>query len=332
MATWNAEALLELARSYRAGCVLAAAAELELFERLADGTARTAEELARAQACDQRGLTMLLDALAALGLLDKRAGRYALPPSLGPLVSPGAPTSVLAMVQHQANCLARWSQLARVVKSGTPAPRQPSLRGEHKDAAAFIGAMHAVSDPHAARLMAALPLPPVRRLLDVGGASGTWTLAVLAARPEARATIFDLPHVLPLAQERLLAAGVADRVELVAGDYLKDELPGGADLAWVSAIVHQHSREENRWLLANVRQALAPGGQVWIRDILMDDTRTAPLEGALFAINMLVSTTGGLTYALGELRTDLEAAGFVDVRVIRPDEGMNAVVGATRPA
>jgi len=168
--------------------------------------------------------------------------------------------------------------------------------------------------------------------LDVGGASGTWTLAFLRACPSATATLFDLADVLPMARRRLTEAGMAEGVTLVAGDFMADPLPAGADLAWVSAIVHQNSREQNRQLFAKVFQALQPAGRIAIRDILMDATRTRPAAGALFAVNMLVATAGGGTFTFEELREDLEAGGFVRPTVVRRDEGMNSIVVAGKPA
>jgi SAM-dependent methyltransferase len=133
-----------------------------------------------------------------------------------------------------------------------------------------------------------------------------------------------------MADRRLRAAGLRDRVRLVPGDFTTDPLPAGADLAWVSAIAHQNSRKENQGLFANVFTALAPGGSIVIRDILMDETRTGPLSGALFAVNMLVGTKGGGTFTFGELREDLESAGFRETAVLHKDEGMSSLVVARK--
>ena len=121
------------------------------------------------------------------------------------------------------------------------------------------------------------------------------------------------------------------RVTLAPGDFTVDPLPPNADLAWVSAIVHQNSRAQNRALFAKIFHALRPGGRIALRDILMDDNRTAPVAGALFAVNMLVATEGGGTFTFDELREDLESAGFVQAAVCRRDPGMNSVVVARKP-
>jgi precorrin-6B methylase 2 len=327
--SWSAEDILELARAYQGAAVLQAAGELDIFTALAQGAADV-PALARSLEADERGLLVLLDALVAMGLLKKSSARYALAAGLDQLLTPSGKGTVLAMVQHQAHCLRNWAQLARVVKTNSPAGCEPGVRGEAGEREAFIGAMDNISAPQADRAIRGVQPLQFEHLLDVGGASGTWTLAFLRACPSARATLFDLPPVIPLAQARLQTAGASSRVELVAGDFMRDRLPGGADLAWVSAIVHQNSRAQNRELFKNVFQALRPGGRIAIRDIVMESNRTAPAAGALFAINMLVATEGGGTFTFDELRSDLESVGFEHAGLVRQEPPMNSIVTATR--
>ena len=103
------------------------------------------------------------------------------------------------------------------------------------------------------------------------------------------------------------------------------------DLAWVSAIVHQNSRTQNRKLFSKLFSALEPGGMILIRDIVMK-SRTRPEAGAMFAVNMLVNTPGGGTFTFGELRDDLSAAGFSKVRLLRRGQWMDSVVCASKPS
>ncbi len=326
---WTKEDLLGLGRSYQGAAVLAAAADLDMFAPLTRGP-KTAAQLARALRCNARGLSVLLDALVALKLVTKSRDRYQLPPPLKPFLLSDGRESMLAMAQHQANCLRRWAQLARVVKSGRPAGVAPSIRGAAGDQQSFIGAMDNISGPHAAEIIRAVKPLRFRHLLDVGGASGTWTIAFLRACPSAMATLFDLAPVIPMARRRLTEAGLVRSVKLVPGDFLKDRLPAGADLAWVSAISHQNSRAQNRALFAKVFRALTPGGRIAIRDVVMEDDHTRPVAGALFAVNMLVATEGGGTFTFREIREDLEGAGFERVTLAHQVPGMNSIVVASR--
>jgi hypothetical protein len=252
------------------------------------------------------------------------------PPSVAALLCRDWPGNVLAMVQHQGNCLRRWSQLAQVVKTGKPATRTASIRGEAADYASFIEAMDNISAPMAGKIVADLQPLRFKHLLDVGGASGSWTIAFLNANASATATIFDLPQVMPQAQARIGAAGLQNRVTLVGGNYESDALPAGADLAWISAIVHSNSREANRRLFAATHKALVANGLVLVRDIIMDESRTSPPSGALFAVNMLTGTAQGGTFTFDELREDLESAGFVGVDLVRKDPWMNNVLLARK--
>jgi predicted methyltransferase len=145
------------------------------------------------------------------------------------------------------------------------------------------------------------------------------------------AVLFDLENVIPMAKERLAEEKIADRVDLAAEDFYKDELPKGCDLALVSAIIHQNSPEENLELFSKIYRALDPGGAVLIRDHIMDESRTKPLAGAVFAINMLVNRRGGDTYTFSEVKARLEKAGFVDVKQVRYGESMDSLVEGRKP-
>ena len=327
---WTPDQLLTLMRGYQSACVIAAAADLDIFTLLA-AKELTAREAAGKLQADLRGTTILLDALVGLELLEKHADSYHLSPDLAQMLTQAASRNVVAMIQHQANCLRRWVQLAAVVKTGKSAERTASIRGAAADEAAFIDAMHCHSAPLAEQLVNSMQPLAFRHLLDIGGATGTWTVAFLRAVPNATATLFDLPHVIPMAEKRMAAEGLTERVKLISGDFYTEDLPKGADFVWLGAICHQNSRQQNRELFHKVQAALEPGGCVVIRDILMDDSRTRPTAGALFAINMLVATEAGGTYTFEELREDLESAGLTDATILCRGEFMDSLVRAGKP-
>jgi SAM-dependent methyltransferase len=326
---WSAQRISEVVRSYQSACVLAAAAELDLFDVLAERPL-TAMDIAGAVGGDLRATTILLDALAALGFIHKSQDRYSASEDVAALLTRRGSQNVLATIQHQANCLRNWSQLASVVKSGRPAPRIPSVRGPEGDTASFIGAMHDRAAVIADGLIRKVNPAAIRHFLDVGGGSGSYTLAFLRANRNAIATLFDLPPVILLAQKRLSEAGFTSRAKLVPGNFESDPIPAGADFVWLSAIIHQNSREENRRLFAKSYAALVPGGRVAIRDMVMDSSRTSPVSGALFAVNMLVATQSGGTFTFDEITEDLASAGFKNATLVSQDEGMDSIVVAEK--
>jgi predicted O-methyltransferase YrrM len=318
------ETLLALSRAFQESRVLLTGAELNLFTLLSK-EALTAGAIAARLGADPRALTIELDALAAMGLLAKADGTYRTAPDASCL-SADAPDSILPMLLHAAALWDRWTGLTKKI-GGTPLSERPPAAATR----AFIEAMHVVSAPQAARLAADVGIGGARRLLDVGGGPGTYTAAFLRAAPELRATLFDLPPVVEIARERLSAAGLLERVTLVAGDFESDELPAGHDFAWLSAIIHQNGPAQNDALYGRIFRALASGGRLVIRDHVMESGRTRPRAGALFAVNMLVGTAHGGTYTLDEIRSGLERAGFVRIRLLREGERMDGLVEAFRP-
>jgi predicted O-methyltransferase YrrM len=321
------EAILKLARQFMESRILLSAAEMNLFTLL-DGMPSTAKDLAGTLNADLRSLTILLDALAAMGLLSKKEDMYLSALDAAPFLTDKSPRSVLPMILHAAHLWESWSDLTPIVKGAGLTEAPASSDRDADELRAFIGAMHVAGTPLAQKIVTAIQPGPARTLIDVGGASGTYTIAFLRAAPEMKATLFDRPAVIQIARERLVEAGMLDRVRLVAGDFYEDELPGGHDLAVLSAIIHQNSPGRNVELFRKVRRAMVPGGRIIIRDHVMAPGRTEPKDGAIFAVNMLVNTVGGSTYTFGEIRNWLEEAGFMSVRFLKAGEHMDALVEA----
>ena len=321
--------ILELARGFMASRVLLCGAELDIFTVLAQKPL-TADEITVETGTTRRGVVILLDALSALGLLVKKDGRYHTEPTVAPLLSATAPDSILPMVLHMATVWRNWSQITDIVLGKTTPGLETKGALAEDNRKAFIGAMHVVASKTAQGLTAAINPGQARRLLDVDGGSGTYTLAMLSAVPEMRATVFDLPPVVEMARERVQAAGMRDRVTLFAGDFYKDELPPGHDLALLSAIIHQNSYAQNETLYTKIYRALDSGGRIVVRDHVMSPDRTQPLEGALFAMNMLAGTEGGRTYTFDEIRDGLAAAGFSRINLIQT-RGMFSLVEGFKP-
>ncbi|MHB8771564.1 MAG: methyltransferase [Syntrophales bacterium] len=318
---WSQEKITGLSRGFMESRVLLTAAELDLFTLTATAPL-TAGQIAAAIGAELRGLTILLDALAAMGLMVKRDDAYRAEPSAGRLLAAAGPDSILPIILHNVDLWERWGALTAKIA----APRRPGGW-----TAAFIGAMHAIASPLAGRIVRLADPAGSRRMLDVGGGSGVYTLAFLEAAPALRATIFDRPEVLEMARQRVAEAGMEERVTFAQGDFEKDPLPAGHDLAFVSAIIHQNAPAENVALFRNVFASLDPGGRVVVRDHVLSPDRTAPRGGALFAVNMLVGTAGGNSYTEAEIGAALTEAGFVGVRLIHPDERMDGLVEAFRP-
>ena len=330
MSLLNQADILSLARNFMECRILLSGAELDLFTLLASGPL-SAREIAEKTRTDLRGLIILLDAISAMGLLIKQGQTYQCPPSISALLSSESPNSILPWVLHMANVWERWALLTSIVQ-GVPSEGRPAAPPQDmRDLKAFIGAMHVMASPLAPQIVAAVNPHSSRSLLDVGGAMGTYTVAFLQAVPEMKATLFDRPEVIEIARQHLARIGLLHRITLVQGDFCQDEFPGGHDLVFISAIIHQNSPEQNLDLFLKAFRSLDPGGRIIIRDHVMEPDRIRPKAGAIFAVNMLVATPGGNTYTFDEIKTGLTRAGFINIRLLQTGEHMDALIEAFKP-
>ena len=314
-----------LAGAFQKSAVILAGVELGLFTALS-GAALTSEQAARAVGADPRAVDRLLRALVQLGLVAVQGATFGNSPAAERLLSETSP-DFLAGLKHMANLYRGWGGLSRAVRAGG-AVRERSL--EDSDAESFIAAMHHRAKATAPALAAALGLGGVRRVLDVGGGSGAFSMAFCRAEPGLSTVILDLPHVLELTREYLAAEGLSGRVALLPGDYLDTDFGNGFDLVFFSAIIHINTPEQNRQLLSKAFRALLPGGRAAVQDFVMDEDRMRPERGVFFALNMLVNTSGGDTYTESEIRAWLDAAGFT--RAERTNTGpTTAMITAVKP-
>lgn len=322
--------LAETIRGYMPSRVLLSAIELDAFTAVARSNAPTAPGLAAALGTDSRATRVLLDALVALGVLTKRDDTYANAPAAARFLVEGAPDDARAALRHNISLWSTWSTLTDVVRAGRPI-RHEEMRERGDDwTTPFIAAMHRNAALRAPLVVQAVGAAGARRLLDVGGGSGAYSIAFARAGPALEADVFDLPTVVPIARRHIAEAGLADRVRTRVGDLRRDAFGTGYDLALLSAICHMLGPDENRDLFRRLRSALVPGGRLVIQDHVMADDRTAPRAGALFAINMLVGTPNGGTYTEAEYAAWLGEAGFTSSRRVALP-GPNDLMVAVRP-
>ncbi|MEW5983223.1 MAG: methyltransferase [Acidobacteriota bacterium] len=305
----NASTIRETAIGFQASRVLLTAVELDVFTAIGEGST-TSDEVALAIGARPRSTDRLLNALCALGFLTKAAGRFTNTKEARRFLVRGSP-GFMAGLGHTASMWKAWSGMTEAVRTDRPALRQTVNERGDQWLEPFIAAMHYRAEQQADRLVRAFDLTRVERVLDVGGGSGSFAMAFCRRRPGLSAVVFDLPNVVPLTRRYVAEAGLSDRVTAVVGDYLEVEnLPGGFDLIFLSAVIHSNGPAENEALIAKCAWALNPGGRVAVVDFIMDDDRLSPPVGAMFALNMLVATDEGDTYTESEVRGWMESAGL----------------------
>ncbi len=307
--------LNERIRGFQESRVVLTALELDVFTAVGDGAG--AVEVAARLNADPRSTEMLLNALASLRLLVKREGIFHNSPETARYFTAGSRDNARPALLHTAHLWHRWSTLTDCVRAGTAVARDEIASRGQEWTESFIAAMHRNASERAPLVVRAVGAENVRRMLDVGGGSGAYSIAFAQANPALQADILDLSTVEPIAQRHIEAAGVVDRVKVRAGDLRRDSLGEGYDLVFVSAICHMLSSRENFDLLRRGREALRPGGRIVIQDFILEADKTAPRFAALFALNMLVGTSGGSSYSEPEYTTWLGEAGFWEIRHVR---------------
>jgi len=309
--------LLATLRSFQESRVLLTALELDLFQALGEGS--TGAEAAARTGTDARAVELLLNALVALGALEKADGVFRCTSESRLLAT------ARAELMHTVRKWNTWSTLTDCVRTGTTA-KPPGAARDEEGTAFFIGAMHARALPAADPLVAAIGTHGSVRMLDLGGGAGTFAAAFARANPLLRAEVLDLPSVVPITEAHLREAGLSERVTARAGDLRSADLGTGYDLLLASAVCHILSETENQDLFHRCARSLNPGGRLVIREFILDPDRTSPREAALFALNMLAGTARGNVYTEADYRDWLSAAGFRSV--VRHRQGDDLIVAS----
>ena len=327
------ERILQFVWAFAPPLVIDAAVRHRVFDVLAKQKL-TLCELAEATGASARGLNAILGVLVGLGLLAcDDAERYALTPESEAFLVSHEPGFIGGIFRHVSAQLApKWLQLTDVVGSGKPAVAGNLAAERAPFFAEFVEALFPMNYPSARALAGALDLTsasgPVS-VLDLGAGSGVWGIALAQASPHVTVRAVDLPEVLPVTRRVAERFGLGDRLTTVGGDLLEAEFGGGHQVATLGEILHSEGVERSRALLRRTHAALAPGGTIAIAEHLVDADRRGPMSGLIFAVNMLVNTEAGGTYAFEEIAGWLTEAGFVNPRQL-PVPGPSPLILATR--
>ena len=320
------EGLRQLASDFWASRAFLTAVELDLFTAVGEGS--SVAQAADQMGTDTRATQMLFNALCALGLLCRQGDHYANTAESGRFLQRGQPDDARAAVMNRVNMWDRWSTLTECVREG--GSMGMSNHSGPSSTQAYIAATHKIATLAAPALVESLELQQVKRVLDVGGGSGAYTVAVLRAHPGASAEILDLPPVVRLASRYIREAEMEQRIDLRPVDFSAAALGTGFDLVLLSYVMHLNGAELNKRLLQRAFAALEPGGTVVINDYVLNRDKDLPRAAALYALNMLVTTHNGDVYSLDEYTSWLTEAGFEDVRKVQL-LGPTDVVTARKP-
>jgi ubiquinone/menaquinone biosynthesis C-methylase UbiE len=314
------ERLMQYAFGYAAPLMLEAAVRHRIFDLL-DGGPRTIDQLTAATGTSERGLRILLNGLVGMEMLAKDAqGRYSLTPESSIFLVSGKPGYRGGFFKHTSSQLIpKWLKLTDIVRTGKPAIAVNQEGEGAQFFLEFVEDLFPINQASARILGEHLNVPAATKpvsVLDLAAGSGVWGIAIAQLSPHVRVTAVDWPGVLPATRRTAEREGVADRCRFVGGDLLEVDFGSGHQIATLGHILHSEGVERSRALLKKTFAALAPGGTIAIAEWLVNDERTGPPPGLMFAVNMLVNTEQGDTFTFNEIRRWLEEAGFRDVRTL----------------
>lgn len=281
--------------------IIITANNLGIFDQLIEPA--DAQAVATAIKADPRAVEVLLNALTALRLVRKKGDRYCNASLSACFLVSGTPHYQGDILKHADNLWQGWSQLDTVVITGRPAAKATF------DHQSFIMGMHNIAALIAPEVVKAIDVREVEHALDLGGGPGTYAME-MHRQGAATVTHFDLPDTTAIARTMVQQAGL-DGIVFRSGDVLKDDLGNGYDLILLSQFIHAFSPEETLQIFKKACQALRPGGRIVVQEFPLNPSHSAPTQGALFSVNMLVNTPGGRCYPAREICALLKQAGCV---------------------
>jgi len=311
---WNPGELLEISGFFWKTCVLHTAVKLDVFTVIGDRHL-TAEEVSHLLEGAGRGVERLLNALVAIELLDKKDGKFVNTPSGRELLAKDSPKYLGHIIMHHHHLLESWSQLDQAVKSGKP-QRSRSSYSKEEWRESFLMGMFNLAMGLAPVIVPAIDVSSRRHLLDLGGGPGTYAIHFCLHNERLKATVYDLPTTRPFAEKTIKQFKLADRINFIDGNYLKDPMEGRYDVAWLSHILHGEGPDDCRMIIQKAVDVLEPGGMIIIHDFILNNSMDGPLFPALFSLNMLLGTESGQSYSEKQIIDMLAAAGAGDIRRI----------------
>jgi O-methyltransferase domain/Dimerisation domain len=325
--------LLDLIEAFRRSKTMFTAVSMGVFDRLHEAPAGAAD-LAALLGADAGAMARLLDACAALGLLEKREGVYSNSAVAGTYLCSFSPHALTGYIRYSDEVLyPMWGRLVDAVRENAPRWKQTfgvdgsifsgffRTDGAMRD---FVRGMHGLGMLASPKVVEAFDLSGFGRIVDLGGATGHLAMTACERYPGLHGVVFELPRAAALTREYLAGSPAAGRIEIVEGDFFQDHLPE-ADLYALGRILHDWSEPKIDFLLRRIAGRLSPGGALLIAEKLLDEDGVGPVPAAMQSLNMLV-VAEGRERSLGEYRGLLERAGFSAVEGRRTGAYLDAIL------
>jgi ubiquinone/menaquinone biosynthesis C-methylase UbiE len=305
--------LSSIAYGFMASKALFAALGVDLFTHLAAGP-RTTAQLSDDTGVAAHRLQTLLHALSAVGLVVARKQGYTNAPACQRYLVRGAPGEFgeyfrLQVAQQIYPALVHLD--AGLAGTGSAFDTYAELLSRPDEARTFTTAQHAGSQAAARVLAERTPLGGARTMLDVGGGSGAFSVALCTRNPCLTATILDFPAVVDVARTYRDEAGLGARIDLLPGDVVHIPWPSDQDVVLLSYLLSALGDAEIDVVLAKAETSLTPGGLLIVHDFMLDDPGPGPAFAALWFLQYLAYRSDAVSFSADALSGRLRDHGFV---------------------
>ncbi len=300
LAALSPEPIMTIASSFMSAKFLLVANEIGLFEKLAESPA-TLDELAQRTGIPRRTTRMVADAMVSLGFVENRNGRYNNGRVAATFLSGGAGADLRPQLRRLNRLrYSQWHELEAAVRTGGGHTKYGTLTED--ELRIDSEGMAALTTQTALALASVYDFGRHRNVLDLGGGTGNFLVAILDRHPGLTGTLCELPDTAAVARRLLAGTPEAARIKIVDGDFFTDSLPEGADAIIVANIIHLFSPARNRDLLERMRHQASAGTRLLLVDFWTDPTHTLPTPVAMLAGEFLLVAGEGDVYSAEEMK------------------------------
>lgn len=330
----NPTRIFQTINAFQQTGALRAAIELDVFTAIAEGL-KTASEIAQHVHAAERGVRILCDYMALLGLLTKNEGRYSLAEDAAIFLDRRSPAYMGTMVRflNAPEILDAYRDLTPAVrKGGTTMSGKGSVDPEDPLWVEFARSMAPMMYMPARRIAELVGGMPSGRskVLDIAAGHGLYGIAIAKRNPQAQIVALDWKPVLEVALENARKEGVDARYSTLPGSAFETEFGHGYDLVLLTNFLHHFNPQACEGLLRKAHAALAPGGRVVLLEFVPNEDRVTPPESAFFSIIMLGTTPDGDAYTFAEFQQMLAHAGFASADLVQLEQMPESVIIATK--
>jgi SAM-dependent methyltransferase len=321
--------LMKLSTAYWESQALLTANRIGLFDVLADKTLDP-ETIAAKLKTAPRPTRLLLNACVGLGLLESRPEGFCNSPLSSAFLVSGTPAYMGNAIRYSDNLYGAWGHLETALREDRPTMAAETYLGrDPQKTRDFVYGMHDRALGIGRALVGLVDLGGRRHMLDIGGGPGTYSALLAMRYPQLHSVVMDLPDVVTIATEIVAGMGVAERVSMLAGDYMNTPFPKDKDVVLISGVFHRESQATCRRLIERAAESLLPGGLLLISDVFTDAGGAHPVFAAMFGLNMMLSAPDGGVHADTEVARWMMDAGLSlgEVRYFPPPMPHRLIIG-----